>query len=54
MTRLFDNITEFVKDDLKQEIKPGSSLSIAAARIAAHRQTPATVRNGSIRSETGP
>ncbi len=31
MTRLFDNITEFVKDDLKQEIKPGSSLSIAAA-----------------------
>ena len=31
MSHVFNNITEFVKDDLKQEIKPGSNLSIAAA-----------------------
>ncbi|MBQ7208198.1 MAG: DEAD/DEAH box helicase family protein [Lentisphaeria bacterium] len=29
--RMFDNIKEFVKDDLKQEIRPGSKISIAAA-----------------------
>ena len=30
--RMFDNISEFVKDDLKQEIRSGSKVSIAAAR----------------------
>ena len=29
--RMFDNINEFVKDDLKQEIRSGSKVSIAAA-----------------------
>ena len=29
--RMFDNIKEFVKDDLKKEIRPGSKVSIAAA-----------------------
>ncbi|MPM56106.1 hypothetical protein SDC9_102905 [bioreactor metagenome] len=29
--QIFDNITEFVKDDLQKEIKPGSKISIAAA-----------------------
>lgn len=29
--QMFDNITEFVKDDLKEEIKAGSKVSIAAA-----------------------
>lgn len=28
---MFDNINEFVKDDLKQEIRSGSKVSIAAA-----------------------
>ena len=29
--QMFDNISEFVKDDLKKEIKPASTVSIAAA-----------------------
>lgn len=29
--QMFDNVSEFVKDDLKKEIKPGSKVSIAAA-----------------------
>lgn len=29
--QIFDNITEFVKDDLQKEIKPGCRVSIAAA-----------------------
>ena len=28
---MFDNINEFVKDDLKREIRSGSKVSIAAA-----------------------
>ena len=29
--QMFDNINEFVKDDLKREIRSGSKVSIAAA-----------------------
>ena len=38
--RMFDNINEFVKDDLKKEIRPGSKVSIAAAcfSIYAYRE----------------
>ena len=37
---MFDNISEFVKDDLKQEIRSGSKVSIAAAcfSIYAYRE----------------
>lgn len=42
--KLFDNVTDLVRDDLKQTIKRGSKVSIAAFRpdySGAHTEDPA-------------